>query len=170
MNRVRRIFSTLKRNWQRTHAVAAPFGSALATLLLSARSEQWAWLFWQSEVTWNLVADNAGVGAMTYGMLAVTAEGGASLIFWALDERDKRRERRAAEREQELATALAKARDEGLSEGRSKGLSEGRSEGRAETDAEWREWYHRQVERGVELEEPPTRDGKGSDPASGPGK
>ena len=170
MNRVRRIFSTLKRNWQRTHAVAAPFGSALVTLLLSTRSEQWAWLFWQSEVTWNLVADNAGVGAMTYGMLAVTAEGGASLIFWALDERDKRKERRAAEREQELATALAKARGEGHSQGHSEGHSEGHSKGRAESEAEWREWYHRQVERGVELEEPPTRDGKGSDPASSPGK
>lgn len=154
MNRARRIFSTLKRNWQRTHAVAAPFGTALVTLLLSTRSERWIWTFWQSEVSWNLVADNAGVGAMTYGMLAVTAEGGATLIFWALDERDKRKERRSAERKQELTSAEAKGRDEG----------------RAETDAEWREWYHRQVERGVVLEEPPTRDSEWSDPASAQGK
>ena len=76
------------------------------------------------------------------------------MIFWALDERDKRKERRSAERKQELTSAEAKGRDEG----------------RAETDAEWREWYHRQVERGVVLEEPPTRDSEWSDPASAQGK
>ena len=154
MNRTRRIYNTLKRNWQRTHAVAAPFGTAIATLLLSTRSERWEWAFWQNEVSWDLVANNTGIGAITYGLLAVTTEGGASLIFWALDERDKRKERRAAEREQELAAAVAKASDEARSEGHAKG----RSEGRIETDATWREWYQRQVERGVELEEPPTHD------------
>lgn len=114
MNRAKRIYSTLKRNWQRTHAVAAPFGTAITTLLISARSDSWVWLFWSDPASWGLVADNTGAGAVVYGVIALTIEGGATVVFWSADEWDKRKERRNAERKQQLAEAEDKGRKSAL--------------------------------------------------------
>ena len=46
-----------------------------------------------------------------YGMTVLTLEGGLTVMFWALDERDKRRERRNKELQQQvLEDIIAKLR------------------------------------------------------------
>ena len=113
----RRIFNSLKSHWPRTHAAMAPFGAALAALLLSVHAGNGKWQFWHS---WDELADMIGLGAVMYGMAVLTLEGGLTVMFWALDERDKRRERERARREEEMAhrekEARKKARNELLND------------------------------------------------------
>ena len=46
-----------------------------------------------------------------YGMTVLALEGGLTVVFWALDERDKRRERRKKELQKELlGDVIAKLR------------------------------------------------------------
>ena len=86
----------------------APFGTAFAALLLSIHAGNGRWLFWRS---WDDLADMVGLGAVMYGMTVLTLEGGLTVMFWALDERDKRRERRNKELQQQvLEDIIAKLR------------------------------------------------------------
>ena len=87
----------------------APFGTALAALLLSIHAGNGKWLFWRS---WDELADMIGLGAVMYGMAVLTLEGGLTVMFWALDERDKRRERR----KKEMARREKEARNELLTD------------------------------------------------------
>ena len=106
MSPVRDIFGILTRNWQRTHAVLAPFGTGISTLILSVYAGDGKWTFWYS---WDELAAMASIGVITYGMTIISSEGGASLVFWALDERDKRRERRKKQQTVEILDHVEEA-------------------------------------------------------------
>ena len=116
--------------WQGRHFAIAPFGSALST---------WLWAWWK----WSEVPGMVSWGVLTYGMAAIAIEG-VFQVFYYFYKRNKDRQE-----------ARIEGRDEGFTQGRDEGLAEGRDEGRSDRDAEWREWYERQVARGVEIEEPP---------------
>ena len=73
-----------ERRWLRRHAIAAPFGIFAATVLLAARSGQWAG--WESL---ELAATLVDLGAVLYAMAAVLFERGVRMVFWALEERKK---------------------------------------------------------------------------------
>lgn len=83
--------------WLRRHAMITPFGAAVTTWLLSAWVGGGQWLFWHDL---DSVQAMATLGTITWGMAAVLAEGGYKLVFWAMDERRRRR------MEQEIDTML----------------------------------------------------------------
>ena len=87
--------------WLRRHAMMTPFGAALTTWLLSAWVGGGQWLFWHDL---EAVQAMATLGTITWGMVAVLAEGGIRLAFWAIEERRRKLS------EQEIAT-LIRARD-----------------------------------------------------------
>ncbi len=102
--------------WLRLHAMVAPFGVFAVTLLLVTISGQWGG--WENlEPAASLV----DLAAVVYGMIAVLVERGVDMVFWALEQRRKRREKLRAE-------AMA----EGIAQGRAEAIAEGRAEGRAE--------------------------------------
>lgn len=82
------------------------------------------------------MASLVSISAVIYGMLAVTAELGGRVMFWALAQRQKekdaavkaRREMRAKAKSEGRARGLA----EGLAAGRAAGQAEGKEEGRIE--------------------------------------
>ena len=84
-----------ERQWLRRHAILAPFGIFAATALLVVRSGQWDG--WESL---GLAAEMVDLGAVLYAMVAVLAERGADMVFWAL-ERKKQRELERKQRELE---------------------------------------------------------------------
>ena len=84
-----------ERQWLRRHAILAPFGIFAATVLLMARSGQWDG--WESL---GLAAEMVDLGAVLYAMVAVLAERGVDMVFWAL-ERKKQREQERKQRELE---------------------------------------------------------------------
>ena len=95
-----------ERRWLRRHAIAAPFGIFAATILLAIQSGQWdGW------GRLGLAANLVDMGAVIYGMVAVLAERGVRMIFWALEERRKMiRERQDVGR----ALVIAELLDEGI--------------------------------------------------------
>ena len=92
------------------HAVMAPFGVLAITVLLVHLSGRWTG--WGSL---NHAATLVDLGVVVYATVAVLVERGVNMIFWALEQRRKRREKLQAE-------AMA----EGLAEGRAKGKAEER--------------------------------------------
>ena len=95
--------------------------------MLACWLSQWEW---QGRVTWELAAGQVDLGAVVYAMVAVLAERGVKLMFWAWDERKKWR---------------AKAREEGR--------AQGYAEAKREFDAQL-EWVAKVAEeRGIELAE-----------------
>ena len=96
------------------HAVMAPFGVLAITVLLVHLSGRWTG--WGSL---NHAATLVDLGVVVYATVAVLVERGVNMIFWALEQRRKRREKLQAE-------AMA----EGLAEGRAKGKAEGKAEER----------------------------------------
>ena len=84
---------------------------------------------WGTRVGLSSWASLVDLGAVIYAAIAVMAERGVKVVFWALDERRKWRERWRAEAQ---AEGLAKGRAEGRVEGIAEGRVEGRAEGRAE--------------------------------------
>ena len=87
-----------ERQWLRRHAILAPFGIFAATVLLVVRSGQWDG--WESL---GLAAEMVDLGAVLYAMVAVLAERGVDMVFWAL-ERKKQRELERKQRELENKT------------------------------------------------------------------
>ena len=71
----------------RRHALAAPFGVFAATALLT-------YLYTQGEAQPRALTQTAAgfvdLGAVLYGMAAVIIEKGITLMFWALEQRQKR--------------------------------------------------------------------------------
>ena len=108
--------------WLRRHAIAAPVGILLVTILLTylTQPEQW-----NQREGLKSAASLVDLGTVVYATVAVILERGVRIVFWALDQRRKWREKWRAE-------AQAEGRAEGLAEG----LAEGRAEGRAEFIAE----------------------------------
>lgn len=124
MNEVR------ERQWLRRHAIAAPFGVFAATALLVIRSGQWDG--WSSlELAANLV----DMGAVLYGMVAVLAERGVRMIFWALEERKR----------------MIKERED---LGRAKLVDEMLAEGIPQTKEELEQWAR---DKGIPLDKLPSR-------------
>ena len=123
-----------ERRWLRRHAVAAPFGILVVTILLGyiLYPEQWA-----SREGLKSASSLVDLGAVIYAAVAVLAERGVRVVFWALDERRKWRAKWRAEAQAEgRAEGHAAGRAEGHSEGRAEGRAEGRVEGHAEGQAE----------------------------------
>lgn len=73
--------------WLRRHATITPFGAAVTTWLLSVWIGGGQWLFWHDL---DPAKAMAGLGTIAYGIIAVVAEGGIKVVFWALDERKKK--------------------------------------------------------------------------------
>ena len=102
-----------ERQWLRRHAILAPFGIFAAAVLLMARSGQWDG--WESL---GLAAEMVDLGAVLYAMVAVLAERGVDMVFWAL-ERKKQREQERKQRELEnkvknQAELLARLLEKGI--------------------------------------------------------
>ena len=88
---------------------------------------------------WKSSADMVDMGAVLYAMAAVVLEKGVDTVFWALEQRRKRREKLWNEAQGEVIAALvAASREEGSQE----------IEALVERVAK---------ERGISLDEPPRR-------------
>ena len=79
--------------WQYRHFWTSPFGASASTLTWSGQ-----WTFWPD---WSKVADMAGLGVISYGVIAVVAEGGLIGMWYALskigrDLEERRRQRQVA--------------------------------------------------------------------------
>ena len=101
--------------WFRRHAILAPFGvSAMTWLLFWSEIGHYKW--WdKSELASSLV----DLGAVLYGMVAVLMERGVNMVFWALEQREKRKKElqdkvRAEAVETVLADMRAKAESSDL--------------------------------------------------------
>ncbi len=107
--------------WLGRHAIVAPFGIFAATVMLVNLTGQWnGW------VSLNHAASLVDLAVVIYAMAAVLVERGVNMIFWALEQRRKRREKFQAEAQ-----------------------AEGRAEERQKTEA----WLTRVAEReGIPLE------------------
>lgn len=99
-----------ERRWVRLHAMAAPAGILVTTLLLTYWRQGWQW---KSPESLDRAADLVDIGAVIYALIAVAIERGVNVIFWALEERKKRRERRQSEAQAERERLEAEARAEG---------------------------------------------------------
>lgn len=86
------------------------------------------------------------LGAVLYAMIAVLAERGVDMVFWALEQKRKR--------EQEREQRQAEFRKKLMAEGHAVGLAEGRAEA-------WRKfevWLERiKEEKGIDIDELPPR-------------
>lgn len=103
--------------WLGRHAIVAPFGIFAATVLLVNLSGQWNG--WGSL---NHAASLVDLGVVVYAMVAVLVERGVNMIFWALEQRRKRREKLQAE-------ALAKGLAQGRAEERTRILQAAKEKG-----------------------------------------
>lgn len=123
--------------WQVRHFAASPYGASLAT---------WFWTrqlrFWEH---WDTVAEMASLGAISYGVVAVLAEGGFRL-FYTLSQIGKDREKRRREIEEAKAA------------GRAAGMAAGEAAGSAEERKRWQAWNEARIRaaaEGREFNEPP---------------
>ena len=129
-----------ERRWVRLHAMAAPPGILATTLLLTYWRQGWQWR-WPDGL--DRAADLVDIGTVIYAVIAVAVERGVNVIFWALEERKKRRERNRAELE-----ALIQARVEDQARDREKL----RAEVRAETERRYESWLSKVAdEKGIPL-------------------
>ena len=90
-----------ERQWLRRHAIIAPFGIFTATVLLVVRSGQWDG--WESL---GLAADMVDLGAVLYAMVAVLAERGVDMVFWALERKKQREQENKAKNQAEFFAEL----------------------------------------------------------------
>ena len=94
--------------WLRHHVTAAPFGILATTLLLTLYWEGWQW---HGRSSWDLANAQVDLAAVVYAAIAVLAERGVRVMFWALDQRRQWREKwRAAA----IAEGIELGRDEGF--------------------------------------------------------
>ena len=131
-----------ERRWVRLHAMAAPAGILATTLLLTYWRQGWQWR-WPDGL--DRATDLVDIGTVIYAVIAVAVERGVNVIFWALEERKKRRERNRAEIE-----ALIQERVEAQTRDQEKL----REEGRAETERRYESWLSKVAdEKGIPLAE-----------------
>ena len=90
-----------ERQWLRRHAIVAPFGIFTATVLLMVRSGQWDG--WESL---GLAAEMVDLGAVLYAMVAVLAERGVDMVFWALERKKQREQENKAKNQAEILAEL----------------------------------------------------------------
>ena len=96
--------------WLGRHAIIAPFGVFVVTVLLTYLAGGGQWNGWESLKS---AASMVDLGVVVYAMIAVTVEKGVDMVFWALEQRKKRiaeRERlteeRVAQGQAEVVAAL----------------------------------------------------------------
>ena len=92
---------------------------------------------------WKSSADMVDMGAVLYAMAAVVLEKGVDTVFWALEQRRKRREKFEAEVRAETQTELLSAL-----------VTASREQGSQEVEAILEQFAK---ERGISLDEPPRR-------------
>ncbi len=115
--------------WQVRHFAASPFGASLMTWFWTGQLQ-----FWQH---WDTVANMASLGAISYGVIAVLAEGGFR-VFYTLSQIGKDREKRR----QELEDMKAAAEADGVAAERKR----------------WQQWNEARIQaadEGREFNEPP---------------
>ena len=99
----------------------------------------------------------ASLGAISYGIIAVLAEGGFRL-FYTLSLIGKDKQRRERELAEIRAKGMAEGQAEGREEGRIEGMEEGREQGAAAERKRWQQWNEarlRAAAEGREFNEPP---------------
>ena len=116
--------------WLRLHAMIAPFGVFIVTVLLLARSGKWSG--WESLESAATLVD---LGAVIYAMVAVLVERGVRMVFWALEQRKKMIEERRKEGQAEL-------------------IAEMLAEGIPQTEQELEKWAR---EKGIPLDKHPRK-------------
>ena len=137
-----------ERRWVRLHAMAAPAGILATTLLLTYWRQGWYWR-WPDGL--DRAADLVDIGTVIYAVIAVAVERGVNVIFWALEERKKRRERSRAELEA-LIQARIEAEIQVRVESQAQSQEELRAEGRAETTQRYENWLTKVAdEKGIPL-------------------
>ena len=88
-------------------------------MLLTWYLERWQW---PGRASWEQATDQVDLGAVIYAMVAVLAEQGVNMVFWALQKRRERQEKLRAEGraevkkqyEERLARVAAEAREKGI--------------------------------------------------------
>lgn len=82
--------------WSRLHANLAPFGIALTTYLLTYFDIiGWrVWEFWKIRDHIAALSDMVDLGVLVYIVVALAIDRGISMIFYALEQREKRRKQR----------------------------------------------------------------------------
>ena len=155
-----------ERRWVRLHAMAAPVGILAATLLLTYWRQGW---YWQWPDGLDRAADLVDIGTVIYAVIAVAVERGVNVIFWALEERKKRRERRLAEAQAErerLEAERERRRAEAQAE-RERLQAESRAQGEAEAVQRYESWLAKVAEeKGIPLADllPPNGTRQGNPP------
>ena len=81
--------------WQYRHFWISPFGVSAATLTWSSQ-----WAIWPD---WSKVAEMAGLGVISYGVIAVAVEGGLIGMWYALSKIGRDLEERRRRRQEEAA-------------------------------------------------------------------
>jgi hypothetical protein len=122
--------------WLRRHALAAPFGVFIVTAALTYLADPSQW---NSRESLQSAAKLVDLGTVLYAMFAVLFDRGVDTVFWALEQRRKRREKW---RQEDRVEFLAEMRDEA----------------RASGDADFEARLVRAArERGIDLEKRPPR-------------
>ena len=117
-----------ERRWLRRHAMAAPFGIFVATMLLTWYVEQGQW---HGPASWRVAGSLVDLGTVLYTMAAVAVERGIRTMFWALEQHQKWRAQIRAE-----------------------GRAEGRAQAEAATARRYEDWLAKVAkERGIDLAE-----------------
>lgn len=135
-----KVSAWLERYWSRIHTLAAPYGIAFSTLLLSVRVFEAKWQFWLS---WDIIQSTASLGAVVYAVIAISVEVLLTMVFYALGQIHK-----IIESNRKYREALVEAR-------RQQVLQEGRQEGMDVERQAWQAWYDQQVADGVQMPSPP---------------
>ena len=102
----------------RRHAIAAPVGILLVTILLTYLTQPEQWNIREGLKS---AASLVDLGTVLYATVAVMLERGVRVVFWALDQRRKWRERWRAEAQAEgraklLAELVAAGQEQGNEE------------------------------------------------------
>lgn len=141
--------------------MVAPFGVVAATALLVSITRPTEQDFGEFIHAAGTLVD---LGAVVYATIAVLAERGIAVIWWALEQRKKYRAERIAHNER----IKAMWRDEGRAEGLDEGRAEGRAEAytaimdaiRGEANGKWEEVVERVArERGIIPDDVPPPNG-----------
>ena len=83
-----------RRWWLAYHVAIAPFGILATTWLLAGLADSRHWLIWRHL---DAAADMVELGTAVYAALAVSAEGGIRVVFWAIEQWRRDKERRVNE-------------------------------------------------------------------------
>ena len=109
--------------WSRLHANLAPFGIALTTYLLTYFDIiGWrVWEFWKIRDHLAALSDMVDLGILVYIVVALAIDRGISMIFYALEQREKRRKQRELREKRMIEEAIK----DGLARGKVQGMDQG---------------------------------------------